>query len=71
MNYMAAAGYDPEAAVDLQRTFLKLHEGQEPNGSDGLFASHPPTEERIAANQETAAQLPKGGLLAEKSTPRQ
>ena len=65
MRYMAAAGYDPSAAVSLQQTFVRLSE--QSGGSGGrlarLFASHPPSEERVAANRATAATLPQGGDL--------
>src|SRR5687767_10837259 len=54
MRYMAAAGYDPDAAVSLQETFVRLSE--ERGGRGGrlatLFASHPPSEERVAKNRE-------------------
>jgi predicted Zn-dependent protease len=64
MRYMAAAGYDPAAAVSLQETFVRLSEG----GGDGgklaaLFASHPPSAERVEKNRETVATLPNGGDL--------
>jgi beta-barrel assembly-enhancing protease len=65
MRYMAAAGYDPNAAVSLQETFVRLSE--EGGGRGGrlatLFASHPPSEERVAKNRETAAMLAAGGDL--------
>ncbi|RPI57921.1 MAG: peptidase M48, partial [Lysobacterales bacterium] len=65
MRYMAAAGYDPEAAVSLQETFVRLSE--QSGGRGGrlatLFASHPPSEERVAKNRETAATLGAGGDL--------
>ena len=61
MHYMSAAGYDPQGAVELQRTFLKLSEGRESDWLSGLFASHPPSEERVLNNQETASSLPAGG----------
>ncbi len=57
MQYMARAGYNPSAAVDLQETFLRLSEGRKTNWLEGLFASHPPSAERVAANRETAAAL--------------
>jgi predicted Zn-dependent protease len=65
MRYMAAAGYDPQAAVSLQETFVRL---SEQNGGDqgrlaALFASHPPSAERVQKNRETAATLPRGGDL--------
>lgn len=55
MEYMMKAGYDPAGAVELQQTFLKLSEGRQSNWLEGLFASHPPSQERVAANQRMAA----------------
>lgn len=63
MQYMARAGYDPQGAVDLQKTFLELSEGRETDWLSGLFASHPPSQERVEANIQTAAQLPPGGTI--------
>ena len=63
MKYMARAGYDPQGAVDLQKTFVKLSEGRQQNWLSGLFASHPPSPERVANNIDTAARLPKGGEI--------
>jgi predicted Zn-dependent protease len=57
MIYMTKAGYNPEAAVSLQETFLKLSEGKESSWLDGLFASHPPSQERITANRTTVLEL--------------
>jgi predicted Zn-dependent protease len=65
MKYMAAAGYDPNAAVSLQETFVRL--SKESGGEGGrlatLFASHPPSQERVEKNRETAAMLATGGDL--------
>ncbi|HAP53457.1 MAG TPA: peptidase M48, partial [Marinobacter adhaerens] len=36
--YMKEAGYDPQAAVELQELFLKLSEGRQSSFIDGLFA---------------------------------
>jgi predicted Zn-dependent protease len=64
MRYMAAAGYDPRAAISLQETFLRLSEGRSNQGwVAGLFASHPPSAERVAQNRATAASLPAGGTI--------
>jgi predicted Zn-dependent protease len=60
---MKAAGYDPRAAITLQETFLRLSEGRKQNWLDGLFASHPPSAERVAKNRETVAALGAGGDL--------
>lgn len=62
ITYMARAGYDPQGAVDLQQTFLNLSKGQRRQDFiSGLFASHPPSAERLATNRKIAASLPKGG----------
>ena len=61
MIYMKRAGYDPAAAVTLQETFVRLSNGGTSNFLDGLFASHPPSAERVAANKVTLAALGEGG----------
>jgi predicted Zn-dependent protease len=58
---MKAAGYDPEAAVTLQQTFVRLFDNKDQNWLDGLFASHPPSVERVKRNQETVARIGAGG----------
>jgi predicted Zn-dependent protease len=63
MIYMSRAGYDPMAAVNLQETFVRLSKGQDQNWLAGLFASHPPSPERVAANRETAKKLNADGEL--------
>lgn len=61
MLYMKKAGYDPRAAVTLQETFVRLSKDHKSNFIEGLFASHPPSEERVAANKDTLAELGEGG----------
>ena len=61
MLYMSEAGYDPQGAVQLQQTFLKLSEGRESDWLSGLFASHPPSRERLDNNRKNARKLPPGG----------
>jgi len=63
MHYMARAGYDPSAAIGLQETFVKLSKQGSQNWLAGLFATHPPSEERVDANRRTANELAKGGIL--------
>lgn len=65
MRYMKAAGYDPAAAVTLQETFVRLSkaQGRSQDWLSGLFASHPPSEERVERNRQTAQQLGTGGDL--------
>jgi predicted Zn-dependent protease len=61
MRYMAEAGYDPQGAVALQRTFLELSEGRNQDWLSGLFASHPPSRERLENNQKTVKELAAEG----------
>jgi predicted Zn-dependent protease len=61
MRYMKKAGYDPAAAVTLQETFVRLSAEHKSNFIDGLFASHPPSAQRVSANKSTLMQLGAGG----------
>ncbi|MGB5164040.1 MAG: hypothetical protein WBN61_02175, partial [Woeseiaceae bacterium] len=61
MKYMSKAGYNPQGAVELQQTFVRLSEGRQQDWISGLFASHPPSQQRVDANRATAATLPPGG----------
>ena len=61
MQYMSRAGYDPQGAVELQETFVKLSADRREDWLSGLFASHPPSPERVQNNIRTAAALPPGG----------
>lgn len=55
VQYMVKAGYDPQGAVELQETFVKLSEGQQGGFMENLFASHPPSAARVERNRELAA----------------
>jgi predicted Zn-dependent protease len=48
--YMERVGYDPRAAVELQEKFLALKSGASSDFMSALFASHPPSEERVKRN---------------------
>ncbi len=64
IRYMKEAGYDPQAAVELQRIFVRLSEGQTPPGFlQGLFATHPPSQERVDENQELVNKIGAGGYV--------
>ena len=65
MLYMSRAGYDPQGAVNLQKTFVRLNDGKEADWLTGLFASHPPSQERVNENIRMAAALPPGGETGE------
>ena len=69
MKYMKRAGYDLQAAVALQELlYRKFQEGKEQDWLTGLFASHPPSAERVAENRRTMASLggPGGETGAER-----
>lgn len=61
MQYMMRAGYDPEAAVRLQETFVRLSKGKNPGWLEGMFASHPPSQERVENNRRLVASLKNPG----------
>ncbi len=61
IEYMVRAGYDPQGAVDLQQTFLQLSKDRRQDFLTGLFASHPPSAERLANNKKIVAALNAGG----------
>lgn len=63
MEFMQKAGYDPQGAVSLQETFVRMNDRKEAGWLAGLFASHPPSQERLDANRKRAAALPPGGEL--------
>ena len=67
MRYMSRAGYDPQGAVELQQTFVALSEDRQTDWLTGLFASHPPSQDRVDANKRTAATLPAGGESGRES----
>jgi len=60
MKYMSKAGYDTQAAVELQEIFVKLQEGKEPGFLQGLFSSHPPSQERVARNRKESTKYSGG-----------
>jgi len=70
MRYMQRAGYDLAGAVSLQETFVRISEATGRNQSwlEGLFASHPPSVERVEQNRRTMAELggPGGDLGTER-----
>ena len=66
MRYMHQAGYHPEGAVNLQQSFVRLSEGRNEDWLQGLFASHPPSRERVEANQRTAAELGREGEIGQQ-----
>lgn len=66
IDYMARAGYDPQAAVSLQETFVRLSGNKSPNWLEGLFASHPPSQERVEANRRMVSSYPDHLFMGEE-----
>ncbi len=64
IRYMARADYDPAGAVRVQESFVRLSEDKRQDWLIGLFASHPPSMERVEANRKTAAGLAGKGETA-------
>ena len=63
MKYLHAAGYDTAAAVTVQEKFVDLSDRRQSRWLRGLFASHPPSRERLANNRAALAEFPPGGEL--------
>ena len=61
MLYMSEAGYNPLGAIELQETFVELSESRNEDWMSGLFASHPPSRERLERNRKMAGELPGEG----------
>lgn len=67
IEYMVKAGYDPYAAVELQETFVRLSKSSgNSNWIQGLFASHPPSQERVNKNRAKADAIGKVGVRNQK-----
>ncbi len=71
IEYMAKAGYEPAAAVRLQETFVRLSGDKKLSIVDGLFASHPPSQDRVERNKVTSTQFnqyePKDGWIVNRA----
>src|SRR5690606_28770147 len=60
IEYMIRAGYDPMRAVELHATFGQPSQARRTSWLEGLFARHPPSQERVAANRAFAQAHPRG-----------
>lgn len=60
INYMARAGYEVQAAVELQEKFVELSKSRQAGFLDNLFASHPPSTQRVEANRSRTANFDSG-----------
>ncbi|MBI1739235.1 MAG: M48 family metalloprotease [Acidobacteria bacterium] len=56
LQYMFAAGYDPNAYVSFFEK-IRAEEKRQPGSIPKIFASHPPTPERIQKTQAEIAQI--------------
>ncbi len=63
MRYMAAAGYDPRGAVWLQEKLVALNKGKRRNRFQRMFASHPPSPERLRDSHAALSQFAAGGEI--------
>ena len=60
IEYMKRAGYDAQGAVSLQEMFVRMNDKQDSGWLAGLFASHPPSQERVDANRRQVAKVATG-----------
>ena len=70
IEYMNMAGYDAQGAVSLQEMFVRMSEKKDSGWLAGLFASHPPSQERVDANRRHAAKFPAGGEMGTRALRR-
>ena len=56
VKYMSAAGYDPEASIDMFERIAST-EKRTPAAVSKLFLTHPPTRDRIAKTQAAIEKL--------------
>lgn len=59
VDYMRATKYDPQAGVTFLRRLQTLSKSS-PSALDRWFATHPPTEQRIALIEEKIRPAQKG-----------
>lgn len=62
IRYMLRAGYDPHGAITLQEKFVELSKNRNPTWIEGLFASHPPSIERVRRAERLVAEMDLSGL---------
>jgi predicted Zn-dependent protease len=60
VHYLAEAGYDPNASVDMFER-IESTERRTPGAVSRLFLSHPPTRDRILKTQKEIGALASGG----------
>lgn len=71
IDTMVKAGYDPKAAVQLQETFVRLMDNKSAGWLEGLFSSHPPSQERAQANFVYSQTFPQTNLTMGKEVYQQ
>lgn len=65
IKYLAKAGYDVQAAIELQKHFLVQENADTESPLEHLFETHPSPESRIEANLTTAASVVNGSYKGE------
>ena len=61
--YLSRAGYDPQAAIELQQKLLSRPQDGAADWHSALLASHPPSADRVTASRQAAASLATGGRV--------
>ena len=67
INMMVKAGYDPKAMANVQERFMASSKKNPKPWSVGLFARHPPVDERLKTLKNATDRHPPGGEYDEKS----
>ena len=67
VKMLAAAGYNPQASVNVMKTFHRLNQSRGRNPVQDLFSSHPYSLDRASANQRHAQQYGTQGVLNSKT----
>lgn len=62
IEYLSAAGYDPQVAIHTQKILLRQAKLKNPSWTLGYLSTHSPTQERIIENETTASVYPQGGI---------
>ncbi len=70
IKYMSRAGYDTQAAIDVEAMLLHTYNDTAQSWLTGLLATHPPSKERLKANKKTASFYPSGGIKGAKEYER-
>lgn len=62
VKFLFRAGYDVHAASDVEKMFLNLDPSKDDGWFATLFATHPPSKERLKAIRKEASKYASGGF---------